>query len=294
MNMKKVSVAVLSALTLAAGAVEVDGVVATVGKKSILRSDVLAVMGSATDPARFNEVRDSLIERELILRAAEAAKVSIQDWVVKDRVRQLVEERFGGDRNRLNEALAREKRTYADWERSEKESLIIQAMCWNAVTKNVRVTPSELQVEFADHPERYRAGGLATVSIILLKPEDGGKREEVLDLVRAESFAAAARKYSADTHAKDGGLWKDVRPEEVFKPEICDEINRLAAGETSAWIDLGGWSFLLRKDAETAARTRSFAEAYDEIKATVQREKLKRAHKEWVDRLKADAYIRIY
>ena len=40
-------------LPLAASAVEVDGIVATVGSKSILRSEVLSAAGGARDKARF-------------------------------------------------------------------------------------------------------------------------------------------------------------------------------------------------------------------------------------------------
>lgn len=281
-------------LPLAVGAVEVDGIVATVGSKSILRSEVLSATGGVRDKVRFEEARNALIERELILRAAEASKMTLQDWVVDDRIRSIIEEHFGGDRNRLIEALAKEKRTYADWRQSKKEEMIVGAMCWNAVTKNVTASPSEMSAEYASHPERYQAGSLVSVSVILLKPEDASKRAEVEELVKAESFAAAARKYSAGSHAKDGGVWKDVDPVAVFKPEICTEIARLKIGETSSWLDIGGWSFLLRKDAATVSRVRSFAEAYDDIKANVIAENSRRLHAAWIERLKADTFIRIY
>ena len=281
-------------LPLAASAVEVDGIVATVGSKSILRSEVLSAAGGARDKARFEAARDALIERELILKAAEAAKVTMQDWVVDDRIRTIVEENFGGVRIRLIEALAQEKLTFADWRQSKKEEMIVSAMCWNTVTKNVAASPSEMSSEYAAHPERYQAGSLVSVSVILLKPEDAGKRAEVEGLVKSDSFAAAARKYSADTHAKDGGAWKDVDPVAVFKPEICTEIAKLKIGETSPWVDLAGWSFLLRKDKETVARVKSFAEAYDDVKANVIAENSRRLHAAWIDRLKADTFIRIY
>lgn len=280
----------------AARAVEVDGIAATVGPKSILRSEVLGAMRrhGETDESRYNEYRDQLIERELILKAAETAKMTMQDWVVKDRIRTIIENAFEGDRNKLVQSLARERIAMSDWERRIKEDLIVNAMRWNAVYKNLRVSPAEMRAEYDNHPERYRADSRVTVSVILLKPEDQGKRAEVTDLIKAESFAAAARAFSADTHAADGGVWKEVCPKDVFKPAICDEIARMPTGTISQWVDLDGWSFLLRKEGETSSRAKTFAEAYDDVEAHVREANAKRLTDAWIARMKADTYIRVY
>ena len=116
----------------------------------------------------------------------------------------------------------------------------------------------------------------------------------MLEALKDEPFAALAKKYSADTHAKDGGLWKDVRPQEVFRPEICDEIAKMPVGTVSDWIDLSGWSFLLRKDAETSAETKSFADAYADIEENVRQANAKKLYLEWIERLKSETYIKVY
>ena len=296
--MKRTLMMLGAALALSAGAVEVDGIAATVGTKQILRSDVYAAMrrqGPATiDESRYEAVRNDLIERALILKAAEDAKMQMQDWVVEDRVRTIIEDGFGGDRNRLVETLSREKIPYADWRRRIKEELIVGAMIWNTVTKHVRASPAEMRAEYAEHPERYRAEAKVTVSVILLKPADAAKREEVAEVIRTESFAEAARRFSADTHAAEGGVWKEVDPAEVFKPQVSDEIAKMPKGAVSPWIEIDGWSFLLRKDDETAAAPRSFADAYDDIEAHVLAANRKKLTEAWVERMKADTYIRIY
>ncbi len=280
----------------AAWAVEVDGITATVGDTSILRSDVLSAMRrrGETDESRYDAYRTELIERTLILKAAEEAKVSMQDWVVKDRIRSIIENSFGGDRNKLVATLAKERVSMTDWERQIKEDLIVNAMRWNSVYKNVRVSPAEMKAEFEAHPERYQANPKVTVSVILLRPDDVGRREEVAEFLSTNSFAAAAAKYSADTHAKDGGVWKDVVPSEVFKPAVCDEIAKMPKGTISNWVDIDGWSFLLRKDDETVSTAQSFADAYDAIADHVREANAARLTQEWIERLKANAYIRVY
>ena len=298
MNRRIIEVRAASAALLLqapVSAVEVDGIAATVGSQSILRSEVVNEMRRiGADESRFNEVRNALIDRKLIAKAATDAKMTMQEWVVDNRIREIVDSAFEGDRNKLVAALAKQKLPYPEWRQKIKDDMVVGAMRWNVVDKNVTASPAELRAEYEAHPERYRADGTVSVSVILLKPEDADKRAEVLEALKDEPFAALAKKYSADTHAKDGGLWKDVRPQEVFRPEICDEIAKMPVGTVSDWIDLSGWSFLLRKDAETSAETKSFADAYADIEENVRQANAKKLYLEWIERLKSETYIKVY
>ena len=65
-------------------------------------------------------------------------------------------------------------------------------------------------------------------------------------------------------------------------------------GTVSHWIEIDGWSFLLRKDAETTGKALSFDEAYDAIEAAVKEEESRRLYSEWLERLKAETYIKVF
>ena len=285
----------LFVLPLPLAAVEVDGVVATVDGQQILRSDVVHEMRRMNaDESRFGEIRNALVERKLMIKAAGASKMTMQEWVVDNRVREIIEKGFDGDRNKLVAMLAQQKIPYAEWRQRIKDDMIVSAMRWNVIDKNVSASPSEMQAEYKAHPERYQSDSKATVSVILLKPEDAGKRAEIKEALKTKTFAELAKAYSADTHASEGGVWKDVKPEEVFRPEICEELAKMPKGTVSDWIETDGWSFLLRKDDETGAKARSFAEAYDDIEDNVKRENARKLFAEWMERLKAESYIKIY
>ena len=292
----KVEVALaLGLLASAAVAVGVDGIAAKVDSSVILRSDVvneLRRMGA--DATRFTEVRNDMIDRRLILKAAAASKLTMQDWVVENRVREIIARAFGGDRNKLMETLARQKISYTEWRERMREDLIVSAMRWQVVDKNVTASPAEMKEEYASHPERYALDRKVTVSVILLKPEDAAKKAEVDAALKNEPFADVARRYSADVNASKGGVWKDVNPEESFRSEVCAEIEKMPKGTISKWIDLDGWSFLLRKDDETEPRPRTFAEAYDDIEANVKEARARKIYEDWLERLRADAYIKVF
>ena len=285
----------LGLLASAAIAVEIDGIAAKVDSAVILRSEVvneLRRMGA--DATRFTEVRNEMIDRQLILKAAAASKLTMQDWVVENRVREIIARMFGGDRNRLMETLARQKISYTEWRERMREDLIVSAMRWQVVDKNVTASPAEMKEEYASHPERYALDRKVTVSVILLKPEDAAKKAEVDAALKNEPFADVARRYSADVNASKGGVWKDVNPEESFRSEVCAEIEKMPKGTISKWIDLDGWSFLLRKDDETEPRPRTFAEAYDDIEANVKEARARKIYEDWLERLRADAYIKVF
>jgi len=278
-----------------APAVEVDAIAAKVDADVILKSDIVSEMrhtrASSDD---YVNVRNEMIERKLILKAAAEAKMTMQDWVIESRVRDIVQKAFGGDRNRLLETLAREKVSYDEWHRRLKDDMIVSAMRWQIVEKNCQPSPAALREEYANHPERYAEGRKVTVSVILLRPEDAAKRKEVEEALREQSFADIARAYSSDAHAAEGGVWKDVDPDEVFRKEVCEEIAKMPKGTLSHWIDLDGWSFLIRKDGESVARTRTFLEAFDDVEAVVKEEMAARLYEEWINRLKAESYIKVY
>ena len=287
---------VFSLLTaLAAFAVEVDGIAARVGSSVILKSAVLGEMRRAgVGEEKYAEVRGEMIERELILKAAARAKLQMQDWVVENRVREIVTRMFGGDANRFKAALAKDRVTFPEWRQRVKDDMVVAAMRWQTVDKTVSANPADMRREYESHPERYMTGNRVTVSAILIGPGDADKKPEIEEALKTEPFAEVAKKYSSDARAKDGGQWKDIKPEDEFRPEVCAEIAKMKKGETSKWIELDGWNFLVRKDDEKAGSKMTFEEAYDDVAQNVRKELADKRYREWIDRLKAETYIKVY
>ena len=287
---------VFSLLTaLAAFAVEVDGIAARVGSSVILKSDVIGEMRRAgAGPDRYAMVRGEMIERELMLKAAAAAKLQMQDWVVENRIREIVTRVFGGDMNRFKAALAKDRVTFTEWRQRLKDDMVVAAMRWQTIDKNVTANPTDMRKEYEAHPERYVSDSRVTVSAILVGPGDAEKKPEIEEALKTEPFGEVAKKYSSDARAKEGGQWKDVKPEDVFRPEICAEIVKMKKGETSKWIELDGWNFLIRKDDEKTGAKMSFEEAYDAVAENVRKELADKRYREWIDRLKSETYIKVY
>lgn len=316
--MKTTILAAVFTVASAASAAMLDGIAARVDSRVITVGDVMAEIrrhpeagdrlaqsrdGQSELQALYKAALDSLIERRLVLKAADAKKMEIPEWVIDNQIREIVHDMFGGDMNRLEEELARSRVPMTEYRNTIREDITVRGMRQQIVEQYVSASPAAMKREFKEHPERYRSEPKATVRVILLKPPAPGDGQASIntrwmqigeELAAGKDFAEMAIKYSADSHAKEGGLWKDVNPEEAFRPEIAQAIAGLEVGKVSKMIDLDGWGFIVKKEAASAAKTMSFAEAYDKIAWNVRNAAAKKAYDEWIARLKDDAFIKVY
>ena len=284
-------------------AAKVDGDVITVGEvlAEVRKDPVMHLPGLVKADFRrmYRQTLDNMIDRRLILRDAEVQKLQMQDWVVDNRIREIVKDNFNGDFSALRAAIDDAHIHYDEWKRTIREDLIAQAMQYQTVTRNIKVSPGAMRAEYAVNADHYSVSNSLDVSVILLGDADGkssGERakEALRRLDGGESFADVAKAMSADPRSADGGVWKDVHPAEMFKPEIVDALNKLNVGERSDPIELQGWVTIIRKDAEHQGVRRSFGEAYNDIQNTVRAREARRLHKEWISRLRDRSFIVVY
>lgn len=307
--------AIAVAVSVVVFAARLDGIAARVDSNVITVGDVMNEIRRNPDAGRqmmsadesemqalYRAALDTLVERRLILKAAADKKVEIPEWVIDNQLREVVHASFGGDMNRLEEELARSKIPMSEYRHTVMEDILVRGMRQQMIEQFVFASPAAMKKEYDAHPERYRQEGKVSVRVILLKPGKEGDGVPSLDtrwaqigeeLAAGASFSDLAIKYSADSHAKDGGLWADVNPEEAFRPEIAETIAKLEVGGVSRMINLDGWGFIVKKESEVKAKTLSFAEAYDRIQRNVREAAAKKAYDEWIARLKENSYIKI-
>ena len=311
--MKTTIAALFSILACIAQSATLDAIVAKVNDSAITLDDVrneirrnpeiserlAEAVRNGEKGARdlYQSALDSLIERRLVLAQAAAKKMDIQEWVIDNRIREIVHDRFEGDMSRFEANLAESRIPISEFRATLKEDMTIGAMRYQMVEKDLFPTPAQIKAEYDAHPERYNIAAKATVRVILLKPgKDAASLAADISsrLDKGESFAELAKKHSADSHAKDGGIWKDVFPSEAFRPEIAAAIDKLKPGERTKPIAIDGWNFIVLKETEVPAHLQTLSEAYDKVLRNVRRDIGRRLHKEWIARLRAEAYIKEY
>ena len=292
----------------------IDGIAAEVDGETITISEVmrevrqLAAMANVPPNDRegmmklFDEARDALIERQLILHAYEAGEQKLPDWVVENRVSEIVEERFGGDRAKLASALARERLTVEEWRDRIREEMVIASMRQLNIDRLVQICPGDVKAFFETNSAAYAISGPVRVAMIQLAPLAGEDDDALMaraktlceEIAKSGDFDAAARKNSIEAHAKKGGDWGFVDPEEEFRADIAQAVMALGEGEVSAPVQTPAGVFIMKKIAVRPDGRATLADVREQIEGDLKKAEADRLHREWIERLRADARIKVY
>ena len=183
--MKKATFAVAIALSALAQAATLDGLAAKVNDAVITVGDVVTEMRRMNTDQKlgFREAYSNAVEeainRRLILNAALEKKLEMQEWLVDNRIREIVKDNFDGDMNKLNAQLAQSKVPLTDWRNQIRDDMIVNAMRFQMVDKGAEPTPAQMHNEYLMHRDRYCSEAKTTVSVILLRPPENDKTPSV-------------------------------------------------------------------------------------------------------------------
>jgi len=293
--------------------ISVDGVVAYVNDAVITFSDVMVEvnrmpMDYAPPEQReqrrwemFNATLNAMVNRRLVLDYAKKTKVQLQPWAVDARIREIVQNNFDGDQTKLYDSLADRKMSIEEWKTLLEEDLLLSAMRYQYVEKRVSVSPSEIRAEYEANKARYQTEGAVAVSMIVLAPPadaSEGTITERANMIAAAlkdgtSFADLARRYSKDSKAQNGGSWGKINPEDVFFKDLATAVTQLRPGQVTPLVVQSGYGYIARKDEQQDLRVLTFDEAAQFVEGRLKVEKSEKMFKEWVARLRNEAYIKI-
>lgn len=291
-----------------------DGVAAYVNSDMITIAEVMSEVRRSPWSESAPELRekrlrelyratlDALIDRKLILSAAQKSKMQLQAWAIDNRVREIVANNFDGDQTKLHNLLAERKIAVEEWKKNIEEDLMITAMRYQQVEKRVAPTPTEVRAEFDINKGRYQTENAVAVSMIILDPP-GKEGEETIEARAAKiaealkagtAFASLAQTYSKDAKASSGGSWGKVNPDDVFRKEIVTALSALKPGEVSSLVTLDGYGYLVRKDEQQDSRALTFEEAAPFVESHLRMRQSEKLYKEWMERLRKEAFIKIF
>ena len=109
------------------------------------------------------------------------------------------------------------------------------------------------------------------------------------------SFADAARKYSRDAHAEDGGRWPTLRRDDLAV-EFANVVFAAKPGQlVGPLADPAGFTIVKVQGKKLAAApSLENPEVKQKVDDAVRRKKSERRYRQWVDRLRDKAVIRTF
>ena len=300
-----------------------NGVAAVVNSEAITFRDVLAQTqmeeddlraqqqaGKITDDERKQRIKDrrktvldSLIDTRLIIQDYKKKGYNFPDYYFDREERQRIRDQFGGDRQALVKTLEDRGITLADWKKSIRETFIVQQMRQINAKRFITISPHMVEEYYQNHVRDFLQPDRVKLRMIYLAPESSPEVEatakEVLSQLESGSdFSQLARKYS-DYNRAGGGLFQDNNgwvERDGLKSELADAAFQLRPGQASGIISLstaqGAKAFyILQVEEVKKATVTPLSSIRDAIESTLVAAESEKVQKEWIDRLKRDAYI---
>ncbi len=300
-----------------------NGVAAVVNSEAITFRDVLAQTqmeeddlraqqqaGKITDDERKQRIKDrrktvldSLIDTRLIIQDYKKKGYNFPDYYFDREERQRIRDQFGGDRQALVKTLEDRGITLADWKKSIRETFIVQQMRQINAKRFITISPHMVEEYYQHHVRDFLQPDRVKLRMIYLAPESSPEVEatakEVLSQLESGSdFSQLARKYS-DYNRAGGGLFQDNNgwvERDGLKSELAEAAFQLRPGQASGIISLstaqGAKAFyILQVEEVKKATVTPLSSIRDAIESTLVAAESEKVQKEWIDRLKRDAYI---
>ena len=300
-----------------------NGVAAVVNSEAITFREVLAQTqmeeddlraqqqaGKITDDERKQRIKsrrktvlDSLIETRLIIQDYKKKGYNFPDYYFDREERSRVRDQFGGDRQALVKTLEDRGITMADWKKNIRDTFVVQQMRQINAKRFITISPHMIEAYYQEHVRDFLQPDRVKLRMIYLSPESGPEVEavgkEVLGQVESGvDFAQLARKYSEYNRA-GGGLYQENggwAERDGLKSELAEVAFQLRPGQASGLLSLptaqGATAYyILMVEEVRKATVTPLTSIRDQIESTLVAAESEKVQKEWIDRLKRDAYI---
>ncbi|MBQ4613389.1 MAG: SurA N-terminal domain-containing protein [Akkermansia sp.] len=255
------------------------------------------------------EVMQELINRELVLSEFESKGYQMPESAIDDEISRRILVQFNGDRDALLDNLRKSGMTYSEFRESVRKEITVAAMRSSRYDRGIPPTPDEIREEYNATKHEYRditkdSIRYDKIFIPALADDPNVSPEQQFDLAnelkarleRKEiTFAEAAREYSRDMHAQDGGQWPSIRRCDLAV-EFANIVFSLEPGKIiGPLLDPAGFTIVCVRSKKLApAPPLSKPEVKEKVDDAVRRKQSEARYRQWVERLRDKAIIRTY
>ncbi len=254
---------------------------------------------AAKDQQKY--VSNELVERELLLQAAEKEGLSISEADIDSEWQQLLGSQYNGDQEAFNRDLKRSSYTSSLFRQELAERLLVRQMR-KRIQQSVKVSEADLENYYTSHQKDYLAPERISAQHILIHIDESKPNGETLAKQKAQqvltalqqgkNFSELAREYSDDTtnHEEGGQLPLFTRGEMVSAFESA--VWPMKPGEVSQQPVKTEFGYhIIRRGSTLPAGPKPFEEARSAFEARLQAEAEEKAVQDWLAQQKQQAKI---
>ncbi|RKQ63757.1 peptidyl-prolyl cis-trans isomerase C/peptidyl-prolyl cis-trans isomerase SurA [Thermovibrio guaymasensis] len=260
----------------------VDFIAAVVNGEPVLYSEVVK-FAKEKGINDLRVARDRLIEKKILLTEAKKKGLKVSDRELQRALKDLIERSGFKSEKEFEEALKREGLTIKDVKEKLREQLLITKLIAKEVKSKVEVSP----VEVEKYCRKVESKPVREVYYIYTTSQETA--EKALSLLKeGVSFEKVARELSQDrATAERGGYIGRVTRGMLVKP-LDEAIWSLKPGQYKLVRTDKGYFIVFVKSEETGKCDR------EKIKQEIYMRKFQKALKDYTDRLKKEASVKVY
>ena len=247
-------------------------------------------LSSPPDEYTLNQHREEalteLIDKTLIAQQAKVQKITLTDEEFQ-RVVKRVQDEYGGED--IQAILQEQGKSYDEWEKAQRESLLLDKLIDLSMDSMVTVSDEEVQQYYERNKDKYDYPAQVRASQILAYEKNIAEKA-LQEIQSGADFAKVAEKYSESPDAENGGdlgfFAKGAMP-----PEFDKVLFSLKMGEVSEVIKTPYGYQIFRLTGQREAHRVSFEEAKNQIKAMLKKQKRMIAFDLWIEELQKNSKI---
>jgi len=248
-----------------------------------------------------SQVLDELIDRTIIFTEFKDRVKAFPDQDIEAEVKRIVQNVYNGDESLFREYLEATNLTRDQFKEQQRKELLVQIVRAQHFGDVPPPKEAELRKEYAEwsRANRDRKKDVGTYKRIYLRKDYGDGPEAQLKLAEQLSeqiraggdFAKLAKEHSDDSHAEDGGLWKDI-PRPDLNHEFGFLLFETVGNEVMGPIeDNFGFNIIQVIDRKYGPPEKTFTAARDLMKRRVESEKKKANFEKWMKKMRRRAAI---
>jgi len=297
--------------------VALERVVAVVNDSIILDSELEARLvplraeaQQIADPAErkrriaklASQVLDEMVNEELIVQAAEQAKIEVDSSEVQAALDEIKQNNKLDDAG-LAQALAAQGFTLQSYKADLKRQLLRLRAVNQLVAPKVQVTEEDVRARYDELQRRSAAVSAVRLSHILIKVPDHATEQQLADakeraaqaiarVKNGEDFAKVAAEVSDDTSTKNsGGELGWFERGSINNPEWEPIVFAMQKGDVRGPVSGADGLHVFYAIEIKSSQLKPYAEMKEQLQRELKRRELDKASQTWVDELRKKAYI---
>jgi peptidyl-prolyl cis-trans isomerase SurA len=297
-----------------ASATVVERIVAVVGERAILMSDLrdratpllvrinqelpAGSQRSAAISQLYKSAIERLVDEELIARTARKSKIVVADKDVDQALATLAKQNSISVERLMTEARS-QGQTDAKYRDEIRRQLLEYRVMNLRLQGRVQVRDEDLRRAYHEIVLQERKKQDFTVAWILIRPQPGsGSTQELANEVEQQlrqgrDFGELARRYSTDRKTADKGGFLGKYSPGKLPMAIERALLSLEPGEQTVPIHLGDSYAIVRLVSRQPSELPTLEEARAELTERVYSDKMSQARRRWLDGLRKQMHVEI-